>query len=193
MTKEGRKRWMQWCHSGPLLFSTNAAERGWACIPLLQITHSHTHTFSHVTHTHHTTRRETLKAEQRYRDATGWQPLRKSTFPPLYSSFSLSVCCDCHSAARLSSFLSQTLLCQCEMASVFSDWETFQNFSLSMPCTYLTLLSLPFFSFLCMWEDTGANPGHICILAQSQTWMPLYLNNSIEHINVDLLFCFVFI
>lgn len=116
--------------------------------------HTHTHTFSHVTHTHHATRREALKAEQRYRDATGWQPLSKSTFPPLCSSFSLSVCCDCHSAARLSSFISQTLLCRCEMASVFSDWETFQTFpSVCHAHTSLSSRCLSFLFSACEWTQ----------------------------------------
>lgn len=140
----------------PTPIQYKCSRAGWACIPLLLTTDqiTHTHTFSHVTHTHHATRREALKAEQRYRDATGWQPLSKSTFPPLCSSFSLSVCCDCHSAARLSSFISQTLLCRCEMASVFSDWETFQTFpSVCHAHTSLSSRCLSFLFSACEWTQ----------------------------------------
>lgn len=147
--REGRQRWMQWCQPIPLLFSTNAAEQGWAGIPLLLTTdlipHTHTQrlTHSHVTHTHthHTTLTEALELRAALGDATGWQPLSK--FPPLCSSFflSLSLCRDCHSATRPSSFISHTLLCRCEMASVSSHWETFQTF-LSV-CRAHTLLSSP--------------------------------------------------
>lgn len=83
---------MLWCQPIPLLFSTNAAEQSWACIPPLLTTdltpHKHTHTRSHVTHTHtHSSYHTHRGAESQTGDATGWQPLSKSTLSFLCSLF----------------------------------------------------------------------------------------------------------
>lgn len=151
------------------------------------------------THTHkgtlHSLTSHTLiipDSQRRWNSEQCWemQPAGSHWVSPLslLCPFSLSVClcCDCHSTARLSSFISHTFLGRREMASVFSRLRDFSNFSLSMPCTYLSLLSLPaFLSFLCMWAEAEANPRPICTLAQSQAWMPLYLNNRAERVDAD--------
>lgn len=139
-------------------------------------THTHTHTKAHSytlsrhTHSSFHTLTEALKLRPALGDATGWQPLSKSTFPPLCSSFSslpvfvvMAIL-----RPRPSSFISPPLLCRCEMASVFSDWETFQTF-LSV-CRAHTFLSSPCLSFFSLqvngdrsesrtYLHVGAEPG----------------------------------
>lgn len=97
---------------------------------------SHTHTqrrsvtACRVTRSSQRSLTQALKVRPELGDATSWQLLSKSTFPPLHSSFILCLLflLDCYSPARLSSFISHTLPRRCEMASVFSHWETFQTF-----------------------------------------------------------------
>lgn len=123
-------------------------------------------------------------------DATGWQPLSKSAVPSsvLFFSSSACLCWDCHSTARLSSFISHTLLCRCEMASVFADWETFQTF-LSV-CRAHTFLSSPCLSLFSLHVsgDRSKSRTYLHVGAEPDLdALPLYLNNRAELIRYILI------
>lgn len=145
-------------------------------------THTHTQrrtlTHSHVTHSSYHTQRH-WNSERRWEmlpAGNHWvSPL--SLCAPL--SFPVCLCCDCHSAARLSSFISHTLLCRCEMASVFSDWETFQTF-LSV-CRAHTLLSSPCLSFFSLHVngDRSKSWTYLHVGAEPESDLPLCLNGRV--------------
>lgn len=120
-------------HSYSLQMQQSGAEPAYHCCWWLTGSHTHKHAHPHAyahTHTHsditsHSScpTRRGIKSRAALQDATGCQPLSKSTLPPLSVSL-LSVVIAC-----LSSFVSHTLLCLCDTASVVSDWGTFHTFS----------------------------------------------------------------
>lgn len=80
------------------------------------------------------------------------------------------------------------------LSSVAVKWPVFPHterlFKLfSQYAAHIPYSPLPaFLSFLCMWAETEANPGPICMLAQCQAWMPLCLNNRAERVDVNPLY-----
>lgn len=151
-------------------------------------TKAHSYTLSRHTHSSYHTLTEALKLRPALGDATGWQSLSKSTFPPLCSSFSSlpAFVVIAILRPRLSSFISQPLSSVAVKWPVFSQTERlfklFSQYAMHIPFSPLPA----FLSFLCMWAEAEADPGPICMLAQSQAWMPLYLNNRAERMDVDL-------
>lgn len=139
-------------HSYSVQIQPGRAEPAYHCC--WRLTWSHTHQHQHtktLLHTHHPHKRRCRNSDRALGDATGWQPLSKSTLPPrLNSSFlSLSVFCrDClFCSPSKFIYLSHSPLVALKTASVFSDWETFQTF-LSVCRAHALLLSLPALFFL---------------------------------------------
>ncbi len=175
-----------------LSLHTTAAD-GW---PDPTHTHTHTHTqrrtltHSRVTHTRHSTH-----SQRRWSSDQLWEML------PAGSHWVSPLSLPCARLSLLCLSLLWWPFCgpvrvhlSLPLSSVAVKWPVFSQterlFKLfSQYAVHIPFSPLPaFLSFLCKWTETEANPGPICMLAQSQAWMPLYLNNRAERMDVDLLY-----